>query len=106
MTIRDSLKKQYMVICSNFISVKDVCLVENFLVKIIKSFSLRTCLHLLRHVHFPESYTLKNQRLKITQLEKAHFIQVNELKLTQLELFKFFHFMCVAANASELFCMT
>ena len=25
-------------------------------------------------------YTLKNQRLKITQLEKAHFIKVNELK--------------------------
>ena len=32
-------------------------------------------------------YTLKNQRLKITQLEKARFIKVNELKLTQVELF-------------------
>ena len=32
-------------------------------------------------------YTLKNQRLKITQLEKAHFIIVNDLKLTDVELF-------------------
>ena len=30
---------------------------------------------------------------------------MNELKLTQFKLFKFFHFMCVVANASELFCM-
>ena len=29
-----------------------------------------------------ETYTLKNQRLKITQLKKANFIKVNELKLT------------------------
>ena len=33
------------------------------------------------------------------------FIKVNELKLTQVELFSFFHFLCAAANASELFCM-
>ena len=46
-------------------------------------------------------YTLKNQRLKITQLEEARFIKVNELKLTEVELLKFFHFMCVAAHASE-----
>ena len=46
---------------------------------------------------------LKKQRLKITQFEKMRFIKVNELKLTQIELFLFFHFMCVAANASELF---
>ena len=32
------------------------------------------------------SYTLKNQKLKITQLEKARFIKVNELKLTEVEL--------------------
>ena len=50
-------------------------------------------------------YTLKNQRLKITQLEKARFIKVNELKLSQIELLQFFHFMCVAENASKLFCM-
>ena len=49
--------------------------------------------------------TLKKQRLKITQVKKVHFIKVNELKLTQVELFSFFHFMCVAANESELFCM-
>ena len=48
---------------------------------------------------------LKNQRLKITQLEKGHFIKVNELKLTQVELFSFFHFICAVANASKLFCM-
>ena len=30
---------------------------------------------------------------------------VNDLKLTQVELFSFFHFMYVAANASELFCL-
>ena len=34
-----------------------------------------------------------------------HFIKVNELKLTQVELFLFFHCVCVADNASELFCM-
>ena len=46
-----------------------------------------------------------NKRLKTTQLEKVCFIKVNELKLAQVELFLFFHFMCVAANASEVFCM-
>ena len=35
----------------------------------------------------------------------VHFIKVNKLKLTQIELFQFFHFIRVAANASELFCM-
>ena len=30
---------------------------------------------------------------------------MKELKLTQVELFSFFHFMCVAVNASELLCM-
>ena len=49
--------------------------------------------------------TLKKQRFKITQLEKVRFIKVNELKLTLVDLFAFFHFTCVAANASELFCM-
>ena len=43
--------------------------------------------------------------LKITQVEKVHYIKVNEFKLTHVELFSFFHFMCVAAIASELFCM-
>ena len=33
------------------------------------------------------------------------FIKVNELKLTQGESFSYVHFMCVAANASELFCI-
>ena len=32
-------------------------------------------------------------------------MKVNELKLTQVELFEFFPFMCVVANASDLFCM-
>ena len=32
-------------------------------------------------------YTLKKQRLKITQLEKVRLIKVNEIKLTQVELF-------------------
>ena len=32
-------------------------------------------------------YTLKKERLKITQLVMVHFIKMNELKLTQLELF-------------------
>ena len=32
-------------------------------------------------------YTLKNQRFKITHLEKAHFIKMNDLKLTEVELF-------------------
>ena len=43
-------------------------------------------------------------RLKITQLKKACFTKVNELKLTLVGLFWFFHFMCVAADAFELFC--
>ena len=51
-------------------------------------------------------YQLKIQYWKKkTQLEKVHFIKVNELKLTQVELCQIFNFMCVAANASELFCM-
>ena len=44
----------------------------------------------------------ENKTLKITQLEKVCFMKVNELKLTHVEVF--FHFKCVAANASELFC--
>ena len=43
------------------------------------------------------------RRLKITEVEKVRFIKVNKLKLTQVELFYFFHFICAAANASELF---
>ena len=43
-------------------------------------------------------------RLNSTQLENVRFMEVNELKLTQVELFQFFHFMGVAANAFELFC--
>ena len=43
--------------------------------------------------------------MKITQLEKVCFIKMNELKLSHVELFSFFHFMCVATNASELLCM-
>ena len=41
----------------------------------------------------------------MTQFEKAGVIKVNELKLSQIKLFYFLHFMCVAANASELFCI-
>ena len=48
----------------------------------------------------PEFYTLLKTRLKITQLEKMHFIKVNEFKLTKVELF--FHFVCVAPNASDM----
>ena len=42
-----------------------------------------------------------------TELTDAaeHFIKVNKLKLAQVELFSLFHFMCVAANTSELFCV-
>ena len=35
---------------------------------------------------FSIPYTLKKQRMKITQREKLRFIKVNELKLTQVEL--------------------
>ena len=52
-----------------------------------------------------QNYKFKKTRLKLTQFEKMRFINVNELKLTQVELFSFFHFMCVVANASESFCM-
>ena len=33
------------------------------------------------------TYTLKKTRLKVTQLEKVHFIKGNELKWVQVELF-------------------
>ena len=33
-------------------------------------------------------------------------MKLNELKVTQVELFQFFHFMCITANASKFFCMT
>ena len=36
---------------------------------------------------------------------KVRFIKQNELNLTQVELFSIFHFMCIVANASELFWM-
>ena len=44
-------------------------------------------------------------RMKTTQLEKVRFIKANEFKFTQVELFSFFHFKCVVANVSELFCI-
>ena len=44
------------------------------------------------------SFTRLKTRLNVTQIEK-------ELKLTQTELFSFFQFVCVVANASELFFM-
>ena len=40
------------------------------------------------------------------QLEMLRFIKVIEIKLTKIELFSFFCFMCVAANAFKLLCMT
>ena len=43
--------------------------------------------------------------MKITQLDKVHFIKVNELKLNQIEWFSFFTFKCTAANIAELFCV-
>ena len=45
------------------------------------------------------------KKIEKFQLEKVRFIKVNELKLTQVELFSFFHLMCAASNASELFFM-
>ena len=53
-----------------------------------------------------ESLYTRLKKIEITQLEKVRFIKVSELKLTQVELLSFFHFMSVAANASQLFCMT
>ena len=47
---------------------------------------------------------LKKKVKKITELQQVRFIKKNELKLTQDELLTFHHFMCVAVNASELFC--
>ena len=41
----------------------------------------------LRFCKYKFVYTLKKQRLKITQLQKVRFIKMNELKLTQVELF-------------------
>ena len=41
----------------------------------------------------------------MTHLKKVRFIKVNDLKITEVELFKFFHLMRVAANASKLFCL-
>ena len=47
---------------------------------------------------------LKNNIESNSAWEDA-LIKVNQLKLTQIEIDYFFHFMYVAANASELFCM-
>ena len=55
--------------------------------------------------HHQLFYLPKLFKILNANLSYLHFIKVNELKLTQVELFSFFHFMCVAANASELFCM-
>ena len=35
----------------------------------------------------------------------VRFVKVDELKLTKIELFSFFHFKKVTANAPELFCV-
>ena len=36
---------------------------------------------------------------------ERYFIKVKELKLTHVEIFNFVHFICVVANASEVFSM-
>ena len=51
---------------------------------------------------YEEVSKCKKTRQKITQHGKVYFIKINELKLIQAELFQFFHFMCIAANAPEL----
>ena len=43
-----------------------------------------------------------NERLKITQLEKAQFFQMNDVKLTQFELFLLFHSKSKAGNYDGL----
>ena len=47
----------------------------------------------------------RSENKKLNQLEKIHFIKVNELKLYEVKFFFRFHFMCVASNSSESFCM-
>ena len=48
--------------------------------------------------------SLLKWKIEMPQLEKVRFIKANDLKLTQVGSFSFFHFWCVAANVSELFC--
>ena len=48
-------------------------------------------------------YTLKKQRRKITQLEKARFIKVNVLKLIQVELLSFYDFHSALKNPANLY---
>ena len=43
--------------------------------------------------------------MKTAQFAKVRLIKVNDLNLTEVSLISFFHFICVTANASELFCM-
>ena len=47
---------------------------------------------------------LKN-KIEINSTREGEFFKVIELKITQVELFSLFHFMNVAANVSELFCV-
>ena len=54
--------------------------------------------------YFEFDIHLKN-KIENNSLKKVRFIKVNEFKITQIELFYFFHFICVVANASEFFCM-
>ena len=77
----------------------------NMPLKAIMSRCLLLFINLVLKIKFVNHTRLKKTKLKVTQLEKVHFIKVKELKLTQVKLFYFFPFMCVAANASELFCM-
>ena len=56
----------------------------------------------------PENTRLKNKFENNSTWEGVFYQKKNDSSIktiTQVELFSFFHFMCVAANASELSCV-
>ena len=60
----------------------------------------------IKFVTVKKFFTCFKNKIENNLVWKGAFIKVNELKLTQIHLLYFFHIMCVAANAFELFGMT
>ena len=67
-----------------------------------RNFSFLTQIMYLFNICFITS--LKN-KIENNSTWEGTFYQSEWVKLIQAELFSLFHFMCVAANAFELFCM-
>ena len=83
----------FMNISSCGISRLDFLLSDNRIIKLIS------------YLHDSFLVTSLKNKIENNSTWEGAFYQIEWVKFTEVELLSFFHFLCVAANASELFCM-